>query len=316
MKSRGIRRALVWLLGTGVLVYLVRQASVLLDWEQVQAYWRLLPSSALVMLLALQTVTLLLSASLWFLPFRKTIGVSWHSFYQVFRIHSAAGLVESLTPSSKLGGETVKVALFRNLTRCTLAQLGPVYLMIKVVTILPLAFAVAILAVASPQFMDYRISAVFIAFAVLGLGFVGYRIRAKARSAKLHVDAVAAAVLLGLSTLMWSLYPVKFAIIAVSMGIDVPFWTVSAATFVAYGVSVLPLTPGGLGTFEGAMALVLSGSGVPWEAGLLIAGITRLFTFGFPLLVSAVMAVDLAISRRRGGTVATPAPQGGQSPRQ
>ncbi len=59
-----------------------------------------------------------------------------------------------------------------------------------------------------------------------------------------------------ISTLIWSLYPLKVYIVCRMLFIDVDFLTVAMVTYTAYMISMVPLLPGGLGSFEGSMALL------------------------------------------------------------
>ena len=55
------------------------------------------------------------------------------------------------------------------------------------------------------------------------------------------------------------------------------------AFFVAYLVSMLPLFSGGLGSFEGSMALLLLLGGITPAEGLAAALLSRVITYWFPL---------------------------------
>lgn len=93
--------------------------------------------------------------------------------------------------------------------------------------------------------------------------------------------------LLFISFLVWGLYPVKVYLVTSMLGYEVAFVSVAIATYTAYLVSMLPLFPGGLGTFEGSMALMLSLGGISPAEGLAAALLTRVITYWFPLFLSA-----------------------------
>ncbi len=101
--------------------------------------------------------------------------------------------------------------------------------------------------------------------------------------------------LIAISALIWILYPVKVFLITGMMGLEVGFLAVIIVTFTAYLVSMVPLLPGGLGTFEGTMVLMLTGLGIAPAEGLTVALLSRFITFWIPLLWSALGAFYLAI---------------------
>ena len=98
------------------------------------------------------------------------------------------------------------------------------------------------------------------------------------------------------SGLIWVLYPLKVYLVARMIGLEAGLVTVTIATFTAYLVSMVPLLPGGLGSFEGTMALMFTVSGLPPAEGLTVALLTRLITFWFPLLLSSISAGYLALN--------------------
>jgi len=102
--------------------------------------------------------------------------------------------------------------------------------------------------------------------------------------------------LVGFSALIWVLYPLKVYLVAGMLGLEAGLVTVTIATFTAYLVSMVPLLPGGLGSFEGTMALMFTVSGLPPAEGLTVALLTRLITFWFPLLLSSIGAGYLALN--------------------
>lgn len=101
-------------------------------------------------------------------------------------------------------------------------------------------------------------------------------------------------VLISISTLIWSLYPLKVYIVCRMLFLETDLLTVAMVTFTAYMVSMVPLLPGGLGSFEGSMALLFSLGGLSPASGLTVALLTRLATYWFPLLLSALASLYVA----------------------
>ncbi len=101
--------------------------------------------------------------------------------------------------------------------------------------------------------------------------------------------------LIALSTLVWLAYPFKVYLVARMLGLETGLITIAVITFTAYLVSMVPLLPGGLGSFEATMALMFSLNGFSPAEGLTVALVTRLVTYWFPLLLSALAAAYLAL---------------------
>ena len=103
--------------------------------------------------------------------------------------------------------------------------------------------------------------------------------------------------LIAISTVIWIAYPFKVYLVANMLGLEIGYFTAAIITFTAYMVSMVPLLPGGLGSFEATMALMFSLNGFSPAEGLTVALLSRLVTYWFPLLFSALAAAYLAYIR-------------------
>lgn len=101
-----------------------------------------------------------------------------------------------------------------------------------------------------------------------------------------------------LSLLVWGCYPVKILLVAVMLNFNVGILTAAITTYTAYLVSMVPLFPGGLGSFEGSMAFMFSLGGLTAVEGLGIAILSRSITYWFPLLLAAGAALMLSTERK------------------
>ena len=104
--------------------------------------------------------------------------------------------------------------------------------------------------------------------------------------------------LMFISLLVWILYPIKVLIVADMLGFSVGIIPLASAVFTAYMVSMVPLLPGGLGSFEGSMALLLTGMGLTPAEGLAVALVARSITYWFPLLLSGGASAYLVWNQR------------------
>lgn len=100
--------------------------------------------------------------------------------------------------------------------------------------------------------------------------------------------------LISISAIIWLAYPLKVYLVSNMLGLNTGFLIVAVITYSAYLVSMVPLLPGGLGSFEATMALMFSLNGFSPAEGLAVALLSRLITYWFPLLLSAFATVYLA----------------------
>ncbi len=277
-------------------------------------------------LFLLQTFTLLLVSYQWHFMFKNNeYDISFH---EVFTIHMAGKFVESVTPSSKFGGETAKVYLFRKKIGRSYQDIVSFLLAHKYISLLPfLILSLIFLVTASIQFSLPRLVYIsFIAmvllfvmlFALLFWGqkkydyesdrskkhgiFITITDKIKRGIEFLHESASGVEKILSraqrnklfvISFLIWILYPIKIYLVAASLNFEIGLLLPIIATYSAYLVSMLPITPGGLGTFEGTMASIFMISELSFTEGMTIALLSRSVTFWFPLFLSAICTTYL-----------------------
>ncbi len=100
-----------------------------------------------------------------------------------------------------------------------------------------------------------------------------------------------------LSTLVWVTYPLKVYLVVDMLSLEVGLFSVAVITYTAYLISMVPLLPGGLGSFEATMVMMFSLYGLNPAEGLAVALISRLVTYWFPLGLSAFAAVFLTLGK-------------------
>jgi len=243
-------------------------------------------------------------------------------------IHMAGKFVESVTPSSKFGGETAKAYLFKKKIGIPYQNTISYLLAHKYISLFPfLILSFLFLIMASIQF--HLPSVVYISFIVMVLFFVllfsliywrreklDYesqdpnqlgilnKLLNKIKEALEFIRKSASGVeeilsrsqknkLFTISFLIWIIYPIKIYLVATALGFEVGLILPVIATYSAYLVSMLPISPGGLGTFEGTMASIFMLADISFTQGMAIALLARSVTFWFPLFLSALFTVYL-----------------------
>ncbi len=94
-----------------------------------------------------------------------------------------------------------------------------------------------------------------------------------------------------ISILIWITDVVICYVIALMFGAAVPFVVVTLAIVIGNLVKAVPLTPGGVGTYEVAVALTLSLAGVDPAVATLIAVIDHLVKNGVTLAGGGVVSL-------------------------
>jgi uncharacterized protein (TIRG00374 family) len=96
---------------------------------------------------------------------------------------------------------------------------------------------------------------------------------------------------------IWLLYVVKAYIIVQSLAIESSIMEVAVATLFSYMIAMVPLFPGGLGSFEAAYTFMFVSMGYDIEQGIAAALALRLVTFWFVFLISVLYMVFHAMTK-------------------
>ncbi len=101
-----------------------------------------------------------------------------------------------------------------------------------------------------------------------------------------------------LALFIWAFYAVKLQIVLMAFDIRISIFMTGAATYISYMIGMIPLLPGGLGSFEAGMLALLGLAGVEMSLALSITIIFRIVTFWFEFLFCAVaLIIERALKR-------------------
>ena len=307
-------RSFLWLVGLVIIGLLIWW----LGWDQIWSAIRVADPRVLLLLCLLQAVTLLACAGqLWYVLHCSGISLP---FSEVFSIYMAGGFVESVTPALKFGGEGVKIYLLKQQTRAEYQHLIGAFLTYKFLSIVPFSilFVSAGLLYVRPL-VDVPVPVIGLLLLLGGLGCWALLRRqrpspgtpspgtglGKARRfivgslayARQTVNGPRMAIMLLGWTGIWMLYPVKLAIVGLGLGIRLPVIPLAAVLYSSYLISMLPLAPGGLGSFEGSLVLFLGGLAVAPQTALAMVLMLRSVTYWFPLLPTGYYALRVLLRR-------------------
>jgi len=247
------------------------------------------------------------------------------SFREMFLINCQGAVVDSVTPGVKVGGEVTRAMQISRRAACSVEQAAAVVAVQKLFSLSAFffinLFAAGFIISGSPLFamrsLHFAIYGILVVFLLLMafififphsiLAYLSCRElrRGKKRGVKMQKlmgfvqsmleglicfrkNSKAWILQLVLSFAIWLLYPVKMYLLAIQFYPDASLIFLSAATFAAYLVAMIPLFPGGLGGFEGTMAGLLFAGGFMQNDAMAIAIVFRFFTFWFVMLLSLV----------------------------
>lgn len=242
------------------------------------------------------------------------------SFGSMLYVNCQGSVIDSITPGVKFGGEVTRAVQISRIGHCSGEQAAAIVALQKLFSLsamfLLLLFAVGYLVDDVPwlsrhtQFIIYGVLLIFLLlfftvfFAphriekhIQAKGNPRYSWMRKVRGFFLALlnqikivrgNKSAWAMLSFLSLLIWLLYPVKMYILAVQFYPGANIAHVTAITFAAYMVALLPIFPGGLGGFEGTMTGLFVAMGIVISDAAVMTVFFRFATFWLVMLVSLV----------------------------
>lgn len=102
-----------------------------------------------------------------------------------------------------------------------------------------------------------------------------------------------------LALFIWSFFAVKAYLVVIFLGVPLSFIEIAVVTYLTYMVGMLPLLPGGLGSFEGSMVFFVAPLGVSVSSGFTLAIVLRFVTFWFVFLISALFLLGKVLLEGR-----------------
>ena len=301
-------RRLAWffafLLVLGVTIVGLRRV----DLEAVLHTMRLLSWFEVFIVLILQGVTLMLIAMQW----RVILRMHGHRvpLSTIVKMNMIGAFFEGLTPAAKTGGELYK---FKHLSEQGVPKKRALQVMLVQkglsLTIFTL-FLMMALVWWLPQLsvrLDVSLWLVFTLFLMLiGVLIGAYRIVSTHQHSMLKTLGLAflqaKKPMIGLvlvSVLIWLTYPLKLMVLFWMFNLDVALSGAFVTTFIAYGVAQLPITLGGIGTFEGTFVVLLQALSVPQVMSLSVVLWFRFVTFWSVFLVGFIQLLTMTLKRAR-----------------
>lgn len=252
------------------------------------------------------------------------------SLGKVFYMNMAGTFVESVTPAVKAGGEAVKVVLLRSHLGFSLSRATALVGLQKAVSLssfLLLTMFSLLWFLLTVKMEGYLVSILMasLLFLVLCLAILAlflllphkmqvvlqllparfkFKTKIEAAAVALHEEMKNVfrqkkelVFHLVFALLIWLLFAVKAYFIAWAFNMEIGFPAMAVVTFLTYMIAMVPISPGGLGTFEGSMIFLLAPLGIPLHEAIALALVLRFVTFWFVFLISALFLGYLAMSK-------------------
>lgn len=303
-------------LSVGVLLYLALNTDFSVMVRELNA----LPSSLVVFLLGLQIVTQLSLNYQWY-RLCRVLGLR-ASFAELLVVNAYGTVVDAANPGEKVGGEVARLLQLHTRLGLSTNQATSLVTIQKSLSLSALiilsGLAVITLGSAVPGLNTpaarWTALAVLVGLAVLlvyalfftenlskkvqglkGQGRAALWLKRWVADFAQHTQLISGqpgewGKQFLLSLTIWTLFPLKLQLLVFGYG-EISFFVLFAVTFISYFAAMIPLLPGGLGTFEAAMGGMLTASGLSWETALAISLAFRFVTFWFVVLLSALIIV-------------------------
>ncbi len=241
------------------------------------------------------------------------------SYLHMFSIQAMATCMESITPSAKLGGEATRTMMLKQkyqipyhesvalmvtqkffslLAFTCLCLLSMIYLFVTTsgvlfsivvpsTILLAIIFVLFFFLIKFPKKTElivrtFHLKVMNIYKVLMFVERFNGRIGCAVKNKHFFIKQVC------FSFAIWLLFPIKAYMLSQSMHISLDFVTIAAISFCAYSVSMLPLTPGAIGTFETSIVLFLMGFYISSTEAMVYAIVLRFVTFWFVFLVCLI----------------------------
>lgn len=268
----------------------------------------------MLLLLFLQVITQLLLAVQWHQISKNFIEDC--TFLKMLFILTTGSVVEAITPGAKIGGEVARLYYLKKEFNCSTQTATHIIIIQKSIS-MSVLFGICLSAFwyvcenvkfFLPPASKMLISIVFVMlllFFIVFLFFSGQiakiietkegkitkKIYNITKSYSENIKTLTKKqwlIQFTISTFVWVLFPFKMLILVNSMNMHINPILIVSITMSAYMMAMLPITPGGLGTFEASLVALFNFLPISTEMSITIAVVFRFVTFWFVIIFSAV----------------------------
>lgn len=299
-----------------LLIYTTRQSNFV---GTLDIVLHTMPSSLLLKLIGLQVITQLLLNFQWY-RLCKVFG--WPtSFFKLLVVNAYGTVADALTPGEKVGGEVTRLLQLNSYLGYSAGESAILVAIQKTLSLSALVILNLMVVVTMADHVPFLqawpvrllmsslliIIGVFLYFLLFRTHLLSRRMASIKTSRKwllhffdwvkefsLHTENIRQnrgelILQFVLSLLIWSLFPFKLILLVMPHTTSIPVLVLFGTTFISYFAAMIPLLPGGLGTFEATMSGILTAYGLLLNQAVAVTIIFRFITFWFVLLLSLMI---------------------------
>lgn len=314
-KSSWLKKILI-LLAFGMIAYILYKTDFRLIWFHIRG----VSLPVMVLLLILQLVTQF-SLNLQWYQLCKALNLNT-SFSRLLVVNAYGMVTDAITPGEKVGGEVTRVIQLNRMLNYTTNQstsLVTIQKSISLFALILLNITAVITLSEEISFLNSIATRTVLTIVLIGLAAFFLALLFFTEKLNIHVQKLRSEgkvtrwikswmngfaddtkqisrlpkkwiLQLLLSFGIWALFPIKLFIL-VSQYTTINLFVLFAITFVSYFAAMIPLLPGGLGTFESTMSGMLLVYGLTLEEAVAISLVFRFVTFWFVVLISTATIV-------------------------
>ena len=223
------------------------------------------------------------------------------SFIDLWNVQMLGIFLESITPGAKIGAESLRLYYFTKKYTQDVSQSMAIIVLQKIYSMIAFSSFFLLLFLGAFSIMPIDlvqqrqvVLLVFVFFALLLAGLFIARIPKVAQffsrffehlKESWH-DKKEVCTQLFLSLVIWGFYPLKGIVLAVLFDLPLTVYQLVIIMMISYIVAQLPLTPGGIGTFEASLITLFVMYDVPNDVALVYTIFFRFMTHWFIVVVS------------------------------
>lgn len=276
-----------------------------------------IPFRTIIILLILQIFTQLLINYQW-CHILNLLNVN-NTFASMLYIYARGSIVESITPGAKLGGEFTRLHLLKKDFKCTTTQASSVIAIQKSVS-MSVLFLISILSFSYLMIsldlnlsivsliITYLIVFILITAMIMMLLFTKrtadfFKNKSNIISYKIYdllMSYYKSTKLINrrewlkqflISTIVWGFLPIKMLILMSKLDHNLSIIIIVTITFTSYFAGIIPITPGGSGSFEASLITLLMISSVDSVTSVTATIIFRFITFWYVFICSIIYSL-------------------------
>jgi len=213
-------------------------------------------------------------------------------------INCQGSVVDGITPGVKFGGEATRAVQISRFADCSKECAAAVVAMQKIFSMGAFLFLYMVSLFFVAESMPYLwLTVLIITVLILVAVAIIYIFKSKIKGfifvmrqqmKTLRSNPKVCILLALLSIFLWLLYPFKMYILTITIMPDINFIYITAITFSAYIIAMIPIFPGGLGGYEATMVTLLVTLGAIQSNALVVTALFRFTTFWLVMLFSLI----------------------------